>query len=282
MNYDSALFSLVSLLCVLNDHCECINPLIHACFCTDSHCCLHIAFPLSNHLSHTSLSLLILHGCYLFASYFQCKFLLRNPIFLYCFFSQVLAFCYVFLYCIFLLSFSSHLLPHVLFLFSSSTCIASRSQTPQLHSYIPRQSSHPSFLSSSFSYWGQNLVSKTSLHSSPRSVEVGFNIRTLFRSSLVHLVCHPEGPKGQNSRMCFVKQTFQGLQEAVRAHGNWTVFISLTVSAGEPICEATEVVKMWTTEEGEVLFWKFTFIVILFDRILCWIYLFNTLGSICI
>lgn len=167
-------------------------------------------------------------------------------------------------------------------LFSSSTCIASRSQTPQLHSYIPRQSSRPSFLSSSFSYWGQNLVSKTSLHSSPRSVEVGFNIRTLFRSSLVHLVCHPEGPKGQNSRMCFVKQTFQSLQEAIKAHGNWTVFITLTVSAGEPICEATEVVKMWTTEEGEVLFWKFAFIVILFDRIWCWIYLFNTLGSICI
>lgn len=126
---------------------------------------------------------------------------------------------YVFLYYISLLSFSSHLLPHVLFLFSSSTCIASRSQTPQLLLYIPCQSSRLSFLSSD-SYQGQNLVSKTSLHSSQRSVEVGFNVRTPFRSSLVNLVHHPEGPKGQNSRTCFVKQTFQGLQKAVKAHGN--------------------------------------------------------------
>lgn len=79
-------------------------------------------------------SLFLLHGCYHFAVYFQFKFLLRNSIFLHScsFFSQVLAFCYMFFYVAFslFLSSSSHLLLHQSC--SSSPAVPVLPQDPRL------------------------------------------------------------------------------------------------------------------------------------------------------
>lgn len=103
---------------------------------------------------------------------------------------------YVFLPCSFFLPFSNHLVPHQSC--SSSPAVPALPQDTRLLSCSLYSTSilipHV-FFCSYHSYQWENFISETSLHISPRWVEVGFNIRLLFRSSLLPSILSSWRPK---------------------------------------------------------------------------------------
>lgn len=176
--------------------------------------------PLSNHSSHTPVFFIpsprVLSFCCIFPMQVSVEEFHFSPLLQFlltgsCFLLNV------FLPCIFPLSvfFQPPSLPSVLFLFSSSTCVASRSQTAQLLSYIPHRSSSPTlFLFLPLLPMTINLISETSLHSSPGSADAGFNIRLLFRSSLTSSTLSSWRPKRTKFWSVLCETDFVGSPES--------------------------------------------------------------------
>ena len=176
MNCNSGLFtSLSSLSFILSDQWECINPWIH------------VSFTLLPLRSLVFIKSFILHLSFLSSFSMGVSFLppISNESFCWGIlsFSTVAVSSHRFLLssiCFPTVHFPLSLFlqppspPSMLFLFSSSTCVASRPQAAQLLSYIPCQSSPSTlFYFLPLSPMTINLASETSLHSSSRSVEVG-------------------------------------------------------------------------------------------------------------
>lgn len=169
-------------------------------FSTDSHCSPYIVFHLSNHSSHISVFFIpsprVLSFCLIFPMQVSVEEQYLSPLLQVLLTGSCFLLCFLMLHFPPFLSFSNYFLPislvpllqqYLCCLKIPVTLVYSMSiLSPNTFSFLP-------LLSMTI-----NLVSETSLHSSPRSVEVEFNIRLLFRQSYF---IHPLFLKAQKDKI---------------------------------------------------------------------------------